>query len=132
MCDRREFQAKREFELPPIAGGRPHYAELRMDPKVQIVQDFSIGYRVWHNGEYVEIVRYDCVRGHLHRHAPGFPEPGDVDKTFLDSEVPASRRAGFVMDEIRKNCETWQSLLPIEREKGVATHETVTRKTQSD
>ena len=76
MCDRREFPGRHEFELLP-SGGRPHFAELRMNPKVQIIEDFSIGYRVWHDGEYVELVRYDCVGGHLHRHAPGFPEPGE-------------------------------------------------------
>ena len=114
MCDRREFQAKREFELPLKAGGRPHFTELRMNPRVEGISDFSIGYRVWHAGEYREVVRYDCADGHLHRHAPAYPEPGDIDRVFSDAEVPVNRRAGFVMDEIRRNCEAWQSVLPVD------------------
>lgn len=111
MSERKTYRRIREIELRPLKNGGMHYAELRLNPEKGRVEDCCVGYKVWHMGEYAEIVRYDSHPGEVfHRHAPGYPEPGPMDKEFPDTDMRF--RGTIAVNDITENCETWQHVLP--------------------
>lgn len=114
MSSRKEYARIREVELPPSSSGRPHYAELRFNPDHGPIEEFCVGYKVWYGGEYVEIVRYDSDHDMFHRHSAGYPESGGIEEWF---DVPMNQRGSFAVKDIKRNCEGWQSVLPITGER---------------
>lgn len=77
MSAPRQLAAKTNFEIL-TATGRRHFAELRCTPKMVEILDFEVGYKVWFLGEHVEIARYDCVVGRIHRRRAGCPQPDKI------------------------------------------------------
>ena len=111
MSERKTYLRIREVELSPSKGGRQQYAELRFNPAQGKVTECCVGYKIWFEGEYAEIVRYDSHSGaDFHRHEAGYPEPGAECESFTD--VPMNKRGSFAVDHITKNCEPWQNVLP--------------------
>ncbi len=112
MSERKDYARRRDVELPPLENRRPHYAELRFDPLHGQITDFCVGYKVWCAGDFVEIVRYDSAHGVFHRHAAGYPEPGPEEERFAG--IPMNQRGHFAVAHIKRNCERWQTVIPIE------------------
>ena len=114
MSQRKSYARERIVELGVASDGRPHYAELRFNPLRGPVNDCCVGYKVWFEAEYAEIVRYDSHPGEeFHRHEAGYPEPGDQVESFPG--VDMNRRGSFAVNHIKGNCEPWHNVLPSVR-----------------
>jgi hypothetical protein len=59
-------------------------------------------------GELGVLVRYDDAHRRFHRHAAGWPEPGERVAEFLD-EVALAARAAYAMREIRARYTEWEA-----------------------
>jgi hypothetical protein len=58
-------------------------------------------------GAHGRLMRYDDAHGRFHRHAPGWPEPGEAIVIWFDW-VPFVNRTSFAIGDIRQNYQIWE------------------------
>lgn len=59
-------------------------------------------------GTFGTLMRYDDAHGRFHRHAPGWPVPGERIETFLDA-VPVRDRAAYAVGETQVRYTAWEA-----------------------
>ena len=116
-----QYEGSRIHALTAFSGGFPHRAVELYNPKVGRKKEVACSYQIQHNGEWVEVCRYDSCHGAFHRHKAYWPKRKGIRNRSKQTEhkferVPVKDRMAVALDDIKVNAKQWQSKIRREVE----------------